>query len=56
MYKMVGNLKEKDSAMLEERIKRVSETRPPPGGPTIEPPAPPPQSSARLPVLEAVVV
>ena len=44
MYKMVGNLKEKDSAMLEERIKRVSKTRPPPGGPTIEPPAPPPQS------------
>merc|ERR1712223_807197 len=31
MYKMVGNLREKDMAMLEERIKRVSKTRPPPG-------------------------
>jgi len=27
MYKMVGNLPEKDMAMLEERIKRVSKTR-----------------------------
>merc|ERR1712223_1090909 len=42
MYKMVGSLKEKDSAMLEERIKRVSKTRPPPGGPSNDPPAPPP--------------
>ena len=30
MYKMVGNLPEKDMAMLEERIKRVSKTRGPP--------------------------
>ena len=43
MYKMVGSLKEKDSAMLEERIKRVSKTRPPPGGPSNESSAPPPQ-------------
>ena len=40
MYKMVGNLKEKDMAMLEERIKRQSKTRPPPGGITNEPAAP----------------
>ena len=40
MYKMVGSLPEKDMAMLEERVKRVSKTRPPPCGANNEQPAP----------------
>merc|ERR1711899_62021 len=43
-YKMIGNLPDKDFSMLEERIKRASKSRPPPGsGPTASsavPPAP----------------
>ena len=34
MYKMVGNLSDRDMGMLEERIKRVSKSRPPPGSST----------------------
>ena len=37
---MVGSLPEKDMAMLEERVKRVSKTRPPPCGANNEQPAP----------------
>lgn len=39
LYKMIGNLPEKDLSMLEERIKRVSLTRPPPGSGGPPPPA-----------------
>jgi hypothetical protein len=49
LYKMIGNLPEKDLSMLEERIKRSSLTRPPPGsnGPAAPVAAapPPPQPS-----------
>lgn len=38
MYRAISNLPEKDMAMLEERIKRQSKTRPPPAAN-----APPPQ-------------
>ena len=50
-YKMIGNLPEKDMAMLEERIKRASKTRqvvnhnPPPSA-LEPPPAEPKQQSA----------
>ena len=39
-YKMMGRIPEKDKDMLEERIKRVSKSRPPPGGPVAAAPAP----------------
>ncbi len=47
LYKMIGNLPERDMAMLEERIKRVSKTRPPPesGAPAAQDPVPPPRQS-----------
>ena len=39
---MIGNLPDKDISMLEERIKRASKSRPPPGsGPTASSAAPP---------------
>merc|ERR1719318_13770 len=50
LYKMIGNLPEKDMAMLEERIKRASKTRqvvnhnPPPAA--AEPPPPEPRQQA----------
>lgn len=47
MYKLIGNIPEKDMAMLEERIKRLSKNRPAPGSEMPPPPAPAPQS--RLP-------
>ena len=51
MYLAIKNLPEKDMAMLEERIKRMSKTRPPPG-PAAAPPPPmqqPPASRIGLP-------
>ncbi|QQP52545.1 Cytoskeleton associated protein 5 [Caligus rogercresseyi] len=51
MYKMIGNLPEKDMTMLEERIKRASKTRQPPSNEQQAPqtqahqPSPPPASS-----------
>ena len=54
-YKMIGNIPDKDMSMLEERIKRASKSRPPPGGPVAaaapapvqepEPVAPPPATT-----------
>ena len=44
MYKMIGNIPDRDMAMLEERIKRQSKSRPPPGssnGQASEPQPPP---------------
>eukprot|EP00095_Tigriopus_kingsejongensis_P001503 maker-scaffold1086_size63525-snap-gene-0.14 protein:Tk01503 transcript:maker-scaffold1086_size63525-snap-gene-0.14-mRNA-1 annotation:"microtubule associated protein" len=42
MYKALGNLPEKDMAMLEERIKRTGKSRPPPK--SAQPPPPPVKS------------
>lgn len=46
VYKLIGHLPEKDMAMLEERIKRASKSRPPPSAP--EPAAPPPQQKTSV--------
>ena len=47
---MIGNLPDRDMAMLEERIKRVSKSRPPPGssnnGPSAASMMPPPPEPA----------
>ena len=53
MYKMIGNIPDRDMGMLEERIKRQSKSRPPPGSSAPQAPVqaapepmPPPQQPA----------
>ncbi|RWS28250.1 cytoskeleton-associated protein 5-like protein [Leptotrombidium deliense] len=45
VYKLIGNLSDKDMGMLEERIKRAGKNRPPP---KVSPPVTPPKENQRV--------